>query len=255
MVTRAAVALSARHGLSRDGMLRNPGAPGLDVEEQRMRPSLFARSALALAVLGAISGCATGPATPSGAPGTPAGGSPPASGTVARWPRPADAAARAAAAGLQLEVKEHLAVHSHAHLDVFVDGQPVLVPAGIGINIDDPEVKRFEDPGGISYAGIEECDQPCISPLHTHAESGILHTESSATELHTLGQFFDEWGVALTESCVGELCSPTPIAVYLDGVEFAGHVRGIELADQREIAIVIGTPPEVIPVTADFTAP
>ena len=40
------------------------------------------------------------------------------------------------------------------HLDVFMDGRPVLVPAGIGIDIDDPAVKRFEDPVG--YGGIEE---------------------------------------------------------------------------------------------------
>jgi hypothetical protein len=220
-----------------------------------MRPNLFARSTPGVALLVAVAGCSTGSATPSGAPGTPSGGSPQASVAVVSWPRPADAAARAAAAGLQLEVKEHLATHSHAHLDVFVDGQRVVVPAGIGINIDDPEVKRFDDPGGVSYSGIEECGQPCISPLHTHAESGVLHTESAASDLHTLGQFFDEWGVALTDSCVGELCSPTPIAVYIDGVAYSGDLRGIELVDQREIAIVIGTPPSIIPVTADFTAP
>jgi hypothetical protein len=36
--------------------------------------------------------------------------------------------------------QEFLIHHAHAHLDVFVDGKPTLVPAGIGINIDDPEV-------------------------------------------------------------------------------------------------------------------
>ena len=221
-----------------------------------MRPNLLARSTLGLVLLVAISGCSTGPATPSGAPGTPSGGTPPASSAVVSWPRPADAAAGAVAAGLALEVREHLATHSHAHLDVFVDGRPVVVPGGIGINIDDPEVKRFDDPGGTSYSGIEECGQPCISPLHTHASSGVLHTESSVSDLHTLGQFFDEWGVALTDSCVGEFCSPaTPIAIYLDGLPYEGDARRIELADQREIAIVIGAPPAIIPVTADFTAP
>jgi hypothetical protein len=214
-----------------------------------MRLGLRLRSVLAVGLmLATAAGCGT--TGPSGAPAS-------QGSTVAAteiWPRPADASARAAAAGLRLEVKEHLATHIHAHLDVFVDGVPVLVPAGIGINIDDPEVERFDDPEGISYSGIEECGQPCISPLHTHAESGVLHTESALDALHTLGQFFDEWGVALTATCVGEMCDK-PIAVFIDGVAFQGDVRAIELADRREIAIVIGTPPEFVPVTADFDAP
>ena len=34
----------------------------------------------------------------------------------------------------------------HAHLDVFVNGKPVTVPAGIGINIHDPGVQSGTDP-------------------------------------------------------------------------------------------------------------
>ena len=69
----------------------------------------------------------------------------------------------------------------HAHLDVFVDGEPIAVPAGIGINIDDPEVQRFKDPDdSVGYGGIKRCRKPCISPLHTHDETGIIHTESAS---------------------------------------------------------------------------
>jgi hypothetical protein len=35
--------------------------------------------------------------------------------------------------------------------------------------------------------------------------------------------------------------------VYIDGEEFSGDVASIELADRREIAIVIGEPPSPIP--------
>ena len=147
-------------------------------------------------------------------------------------------------------VKEHLQTHRHAHLDVFVDGVPVTVPAGIGIDITDPGVKHFPDP---SYGGIDECTKPCISPLHTHDETGILHTESAADSLLTLGQFFTEWGVRLDDQCVGEFCtSTTDIAIYLSGDEYKGDPRQLELDDQLVIAIVIGTPPEHIPVRADF---
>ena len=87
------------------------------------------------------------------------------------------------------------------------------------------------------------CDQPCISPLHTHDASGVIHTESVDPEPHTLGQFFTEWAVELSETCVGEHCAPTPIAVYVGGEPYKGDPRAIELTDQKVIVIVVGTPP------------
>jgi hypothetical protein len=162
---------------------------------------------------------------------------------------------RTVAAGLRPQPKEFLATHSHAHLDVFVDGKPVAVPAGIGIRIDDPEVKADDMPDGTKrYGGIQVCNEACISPLHTHGVDGILHTESASSEANTLGEFFTEWGVALDASCVATYCSPTTtIAIYVDGTLTPGDPRTIQLADRREIAIVIGTPPPVIPSTADFS--
>jgi hypothetical protein len=170
------------------------------------------------------------------------------------WPAPPDPLERTVAAGLAPERKESLTYHVHAHLDVFVDGEPILVPAGIGINLDDPEVRRFEEAdGSVSYGGITRCRKPCISPLHTHDETGILHTESATPEPNTLGQFSTEWGVRLSKSCVGEYCSPEPIAFYIDGERYTEDPRAIELTDREEIAIVIGTPPPKIPKTADFS--
>ena len=167
------------------------------------------------------------------------------------WPAPDDPAERAAEAGLQLEVREQLATHRHAHLDVFVDGEPVTVPAGIGIDITDPGVRTFPDP---AYGGIEECDDPCISPIHTHDETGVIHTESAVDDLTTLGQFFTEWDVRLDGNCVGEFCAPNAeIDVYLDGERYDGDPAAIELEDQLEIAIVIGSEPDEIPATADFS--
>ena len=167
------------------------------------------------------------------------------------WPAPDDPIARSEAAGLEPAVREHLQTHRHSHLDVFFDGEPVTVPAGIGIDITDPGVQDFPGP---SYGGIQMCTNPCISPLHTHDETGILHTEASADDLLTLGQFFSEWGVRLEDGCVGEFCEgETDIAVYIDGEEFDGDPATIELKNLRQIAIVIGTPPAQIPDTADFS--
>jgi len=84
--------------------------------------------------------------------------------------------------------------------------------------------------------------------------TGVLHTESTEAKPNTLGEFFTEWNVALDGSCVGTFCSPsTTIAIYVDGELATGDPRAIELTNQREIAIVIGTPPPEIPRDADFS--
>ncbi len=170
------------------------------------------------------------------------------------WPAPPDPLSRTEAAGLTAEVKESLTYHVHAHLDVFVDGKPIIVPAGIGIDIDDPEVKSFTDTpdGSTGYGGIERCKKPCISPLHTHDDTGILHTESSTPDPNTLGQFFTEWGVDISSSCVADICDK-PIAFYVDGEKYTRDPSAIQLTYQEEIALVIGDPPAQIPRTADFS--
>jgi hypothetical protein len=139
----------------------------------------------------------------------------------------------------------------HSHLDIFVDGQPVVIPAGIGINIADPGVKTFTDGGRTGYGGIDGCGQTCISPLHTHDPDGILHTEAQGDSPNTLGRFFSEWGVALSSDCIADRCGG--VKVYIDGQEFTGDPATIELTDRREIALVIGTPPAEIPSRADFS--
>lgn len=220
-----------------------------------MRTPLILLGAVAVvcAVVVALSSVGPGAApTASGAATSPSGAAAAAAGDpTLLWPAPSDPLERTVEAGLKPAPKEYKVNHVHAHLDVFIDGKEILVPAGIGINIEDPEVMYFEDNG--SYAGIELCDQPCISPLHTHDGSGIVHTESADAKAHTLGQFFVEWGVELSETCVGERCAPTPIAVYIGGERYEGDPRTIELTDQKVIVIVVGTPPAVIPSTADFS--
>jgi hypothetical protein len=168
----------------------------------------------------------------------------------ARWPAPPDPMGRTRAAGLTPETHEFVFLHVHSHLDVFVNGKPVTIPAGIGIAIDDPAVRRFQAPdGSIGYGGISPpCNKPCISPLHTHFEDGVLHTEAKEHEFNKLGQFFTEWNVRLDRNCVDGFCRPTtPIAVYVDGDRFSGDPREIQLEDRQEIAIVIGRPPDTIP--------
>jgi len=179
----------------------------------------------------------------------------PAAGDLV-WPAPGNPLALTVNAGLQPETKETLIYHVHAHLDVLIDGRPVLVPSGIGINITDPAVKHGEWNGNPTYGGITGCDQPCISPLHTHDVSGVIHTESGTSKPNKLGQFFTEWGVAFGGSCVGQYCTPAmPFAVYVNGTRYSGNVADIELTNRKEIAVVIGSAPKVIPSSFPSWAP
>ncbi len=169
---------------------------------------------------------------------------------AAPWPAPADPMKLTEDAGLTPETHEFVFLHVHAHLDVFVNGEPVLVPAGIGIDVDNQSVRRFKaNDGSTGYGGISPpCAAPCISPLHTHFQDGVLHTEAKENQFNTLGEFFTEWDVRLDRKCVGGYCKPTaPITIYVDGKRDTGDPRAITLEDKREIAIVVGSPPAEIP--------
>ena len=184
-----------------------------------------------------------------GAPITPPA---PSVSDPAPYPAPNDPMARARAAGLVPETAEQLEYHVHAHLDVFIDGKHIIVPAGIGIDINDPRVHSLVTGGFPSYGGISiPCDRPCISPLHTHDVTGIIHTESSTHKDNTLGQLFTEWGVRLDANCFATYCNPAKsVAVYVDGKKFIGDPGTIPLSDRTEIAVVAGKPPAQIPNTA-----
>jgi hypothetical protein len=199
---------------------------------------------LALVLVPALAGCGGGKKEVAQGPAAePAQGGAP-------WPAPPNPLALARKAGLTPETREFVFLHVHSHLDVFVNGNPVAVPAAIGIDIKDPAVKRIPlENGTIAYGGINPpCAQPCISPLHTHDTTGLLHTEAKKNQFNTLGEFFTEWNVRLNPTCVGGYCKPAaPFTVYVDGDPYTGDPRKIELEDRKEIAIVIGTAPATIP--------
>jgi hypothetical protein len=173
----------------------------------------------------------------------------PATG-AAPWPAPPSPMALTRKAGLTPETHEFVFLHVHSRLFVFVNGKPVTVPAGIGIEINNPAVHSGTLPdGSTGYGGIAPpCAQPCISPLHTHDDTGVLHTEAKENQFNTLGEFFTEWDVRLDNTCVGGYCKPrASIAVYVDGDRYTGDPRNIKLEDKKAIAIVIGTTPDEIP--------
>jgi len=156
------------------------------------------------------------------------------------WPAPPNPMQLARKAGLTPETHEFVFLHVHSHLDVFVNGKKVLVPAGIGIDTHNKAVRKFTNPqdGSTGYGGISPaCSKACISPLHTHFDDGVLHTEAKKNQFNRLGQFFTEWGRKL----------PATAKVYVDGKRFKGDPKGIRLKDKREIAVVAGRAPTHIP--------
>jgi hypothetical protein len=126
---------------------------------------------------------------------------------------------------------EGTTIHVHQHLDIFVNGKHVPVPANIGI-----------------------FDGQFLTELHTHDSTGIMHLESPTKREFTLGEFFGVWGVRLTQDCIGGYCKPeTPWRLYVNGLNDPGNPADLVLKAHQEIAIVIGTTrPKKIPSTYNF---
>ena len=135
--------------------------------------------------------------------------------------------------GIQCNAVEQLLFHNHAHLDIFIGGQPYTVPSQIGII-----------PG------------KCIYWLHTHDDSGVIHIESPVTRNFTLGQFFDIWKKRFSNVQIFDnIANATNVmAVYVNGNKVNGEAdyRNINLQEHDQIAIVFGKPPSKIPSTYGF---
>jgi hypothetical protein len=145
-----------------------------------------------------------------------------------RWPAADDTVDLALAAGVPVDPVEWLTYHVHTYVGVFVDGNPEVVPAGIGIDND-----------GHRIAG-----------LHTHDCSRTVHLEAEKAIELTLGQFADSWGVKLDGTCFADLCAPeNPVAVLVKR-EPVADARAVVIADCDVISIVIGDPPAEIPPAA-----
>jgi hypothetical protein len=193
-----------------------------DRRRRQGRRRLGMAAALAVALVAGIGGVAVlaasghrqAPASPTPLAGLQTGPAPWGANT-------ADLAERLQAIGVPpLSPIEGTAVHIHQHLDLFVDGREVPVPAGIGI---DPAV---------GYA-----------PLHTHDASGVIHVESPTARTYTLGDFFAVWGVRLTPGCLGGYCAGggRQLRVYVDGRAYPGDPTTLVLAAHQELVVAFGT--------------
>jgi hypothetical protein len=216
------------------------GDPPGDLRRPREEPTTRIRRPLELAILVVATasilvavvtaGRAEHPAAMPGAlPGTLTGPAPWGANT-------ADLAARLRALGLPpLDPVEGTAVHIHQHLDLYVDGRRVPVPALIGI---DPAVG--------------------FAPLHVHDTSGVIHVESPTVRSYTLGQFFGVWGVRFTPSCLGGYCAGggRRLRVYVNGTLDRSDPTRLVLEPHQEIVVAYGTAAQVpAPVPSSYRFP
>lgn len=142
---------------------------------------------------------------------------------------------RIAAAGLTFSAMEGDVLHTHQHLDIFIEGQKTTVPANIGVS---------QIAGG-------------MTELHTHSADGILHVEAPKNQRYTLGQFMTAWGVKFTSDQIGGYKNDGEkrLRVYSNGQLVEGDPREVALEQKQKLVITYGTEaqlPNPVPATYEF---
>ena len=130
-----------------------------------------------------------------------------------------------AISGVECHRAEQTNYHVHSHIDVFVDGQKKEVPASIGI---------LSSPS-------------CFFWLHTHLSDGVIHVEAPQARKFTLGQFLDIWNQTRDSNGLFNSVSDKNVTAYVNGNQFEGDYRDIQLESRKQIVLAYGEPPANIP--------
>jgi hypothetical protein len=123
-----------------------------------------------------------------------------------------------------------------AHLEVFVHGLDVVIPAGIGIA---PPHRRD---GAYVRGGA------CSYPLRTSEPTGVI--EVRAGRPLTLGRFFDLWGQPLGPHRLLSFDVPAAGALraFVNGRRWPGDPRSIPLRRHVTVLVELGRPVTKRPV-------
>jgi Domain of unknown function (DUF4214) len=106
-----------------------------------------------------------------------------------------------------------LAMHVHARVHIFVDGQPLPIPGHVGV---------FD---GAAY------------PLHTHDDTGIIHMESPVLDDFFLQDFFAIWNTtAQGHAALADLDAASAVTVTDNGITSVG-LGQVPLHDHDDIVI------------------
>lgn len=136
--------------------------------------------------------------------------------------------------GMTCDSMEGSVFHIHSHLTILNNGQEKTVPANIGV--------------------YPNNSPSCLYWLHTHDTTGEVHMEAPVTRSFTLGNFFDIWKQPLSKTQVATYTdNGQPIKAFVDGKEFTGDPRTIELKSHTNIVLEIG--PKFVPPPNTYTYP
>ena len=127
-------------------------------------------------------------------------------------------------------------MHIHPVLQIAINGQPVSIPANIGI---DPSL--WQDHSLDEYSMMQDMPDGMsgMAPLHTHDAAGTIHVESRVTRAYTIGEFFRIWGQTFDENqLTGHPAGPGHrVSMAVDGVPVPVS-QTLVLRDGMSIVIV-----------------
>jgi hypothetical protein len=118
---------------------------------------------------------------------------------------------------------EKFGYHVHAHLSIYVDDQPVSLPANIGI----------------------ASDGSCIYWLHTHDTKGVIHIESPNATTYSLETFFKMWQDYFSQlGYPSQLSTPNGWQVYINGkaFDYKNDFRNIHIESHMLITLAYNSP-------------
>ncbi len=131
------------------------------------------------------------------------------------------------------QAKETVKYHIHVHVEVYVDGKMMRLPAGIGIT--NPPLLEKYSKGDFYDVGLYDC----LYWLHTHVADGVIHVEAPAKQTFTLGEFFDIWNQPLGPNQVGP--AKAKVVVFENGKQLVGNPRATQLLPHAVIQIDVGS--------------
>jgi hypothetical protein len=119
------------------------------------------------------------------------------------------------------QTNEQVAYHVHAHLSMYINGQQVQIPQGLGI----------------------ASDQSCYYWLHTHDTTGVIHIESPTQQTFKLGTFFKEWNDVFPQlQYPVQLSDTAGWKVYVNGKLYNGDFHNIDLTAHELITMKYQSP-------------
>jgi hypothetical protein len=144
-----------------------------------------------------------------------------------------------------LECHQHMSelYHIHAHLSIFdPTGTQIMVPWGVGI----------VQPYTFNRQNNQIIGGTCFYNLHVHDRSGVIHDEAKTNLNLTLGDFFDVWGMPLSNTNVAGYTGTVWVKIITPQQSFPWSStvdpRTLVLTDKEQITLSVGQKISPVPI-------